>query len=265
MYSAEQRPMILPPLQLWRIPLSAEDQDQARLYRLLSESERHRAEHFRQPADRRRFVLSHAALRLIVSRMIGIAADALPLSASPQGKPFLNTPHAAVQFNLSHSRDMALLAVMPHTSVQVGVDIEWQRPLRDHRGDDLAGMIKQVCTVDETHLIEASTHPEQHFYQCWVAKEAVLKCIGTGLHRPMPGFSVLSALGSCNAHEQWFDLSLPEESQDSVLASLSGVGLPVSLRPLQDMPEGYSAAVAVGAHVAAAGPALPIQLHDWVF
>ncbi len=243
-----QRRTMLQPLQIWRIPLGAEDHHATRMYRLLNESERHRAAQFRQPADQRRFVLSHGALRQILSQVVGCAPTVLPLSIGVHGKPFLPAPHAAVQFNLSHSQDLALLAVTQ--DVSVGVDVEWQRPL--HRDpEDLDGLIEQVCSPDEKQIIRASADPELQFYQCWVAKEAALKCVGTGLSQPLPGFNVLNVRGEVKSV-----LTMPMQGGNS---------MQVGLRLLDNLPSGFSAALAVQMLADRSPPTWAVQLRDWEF
>lgn len=94
------------------------------------------------------------ALREILGRYLGMPADELRFEAGQYGKPRLAAPAGNVEFNLSHSRSLALVAVARH---EVGVDVEWIRSKRP---------------VD--------------FYRGWADREARVKFFGTGLTGPVP-------------------------------------------------------------------------------
>src|SRR5215831_4929216 len=82
-----------------------------------------RAARFRLPELAERYLKSHAALRDILSHCTDVPLD---FALHQHGKPYLPLgPH--IRFNLSHSHEMALVAVtLDH---EVGVDIERLRPL----------------------------------------------------------------------------------------------------------------------------------------
>jgi 4'-phosphopantetheinyl transferase len=90
---------------------------------LLSADERARAGQFMFDRDRRRYIAARARLRIILARYVGQAPAALQFHYGPHGKPALD----GISFNLSHSADLALLAVSRGTVV--GVDIERVRPI----------------------------------------------------------------------------------------------------------------------------------------
>src|SRR5262245_6814649 len=80
---------------------------------LLSSVELDRAAKFKFETDRRRYITSHAALRSILSNYVNGPARALQFAEGPYGKPKLAPTHATerVEFNLSHSHELALIAV----------------------------------------------------------------------------------------------------------------------------------------------------------
>ena len=95
---------------------------------VLSDEERERAESFRSPLDRQRYVASHLALRQALSEYTGLQHAELHLSKGSFGKPSL-TGHARTQFSLSHSQGLALIAIGGRGPL--GADIELLRPVPD--------------------------------------------------------------------------------------------------------------------------------------
>src|SRR5262245_1617325 len=145
---------------------------------LLSSVEQDRASKFRFETDRRRYTISHAALRSILSNYVNDSARALQFAEGPYGKPKLAPNHAMerVEFNLSHSHDLALVAVAQGR--EIGVDIEWVREA--FAFDEVA---QRFFTAKEVSAIRGLPFHLQReaFYKCWTSKEAFLKAKGTGL------------------------------------------------------------------------------------
>jgi 4'-phosphopantetheinyl transferase len=116
-----------------------------------------------------RFVAGRAALRALLGRYLQIDPAAIRFAAGPNGKPRLDPP-SPVQFNVSHSAGLALIAVA--AEADVGVDIEQLRPR-----SDLPGLARRVFTERERDAIDG----ELSFYRHWVAKEAFVKATGRGV------------------------------------------------------------------------------------
>jgi 4'-phosphopantetheinyl transferase len=172
---------------VWRVDLALPEPTVDRLRDLLSPEEAARAERFRFPADRRRFLVAHAALRSILAASVGADPRQLALAAADGGKLFLAGPAGAgpVRFNLSHSGDLALVAVSQDR--EVGVDLEDQHGARDFEG--IAG---RYFSEVERRALERMA-PDQRraaFLRGWVLKEAYLKACGDGLRRPLTDFDV---------------------------------------------------------------------------
>jgi phosphopantetheinyl transferase (holo-ACP synthase) len=121
--------------------------------------ERSRAARIRDRRRARRWTAARWALREVLSRYLETAPAEVALATMPGGKPALAGPQPPFRFNLSHSRDMALVAVSP--SREVGVDVEWIDPRRPAA-----------------------------FYAAWARREAVAKCLGVGLWAPAPDRTV---------------------------------------------------------------------------
>ncbi|MBW4049147.1 MAG: 4'-phosphopantetheinyl transferase superfamily protein [Proteobacteria bacterium] len=147
---------------------------------LLDAAEMARAQRFVYAHDWRRYVAAHAWLRRILAGYTGVEARHLQYATDRHGKPRL-APAACAEaslptFNLSHSKDWALVAVS--AGVEVGVDIEAVRP--DLPGVDLAAAVLTDGEKAELGACPTLNHPTA-FVGCWARKEACLKALGIGL------------------------------------------------------------------------------------
>lgn len=170
--------------QVWLVPLDTPDfLSLARP--LLSPEEQDRASRFAREDLRRRFILSHAALRCILSLASHGEPAQLRFDSTSKGKPFLVSSNPAeVRFNLSHSGDLALIAVTQR--LEVGVDLEWETR---RRGDLLEIAQRYFAPAEREALARTpATEHRRTFFRVWTRKEAVLKASGqgisAGLHAP---------------------------------------------------------------------------------
>lgn len=163
-----------------------------RLAQSLSGDERLRAERFRFEQDRRRFSVGRGLLREILARYLGVAPSRVEFRIGPYGKPALAGLSSAddFRFNVSHSHGLALYAFGRNR--EVGVDLEYVRPVPD------ADEIAERCFAPGERAVLCALPPrERHraFLRCWTRKEAYIKAVGDGLTRPLDGFEVSLAPG----------------------------------------------------------------------
>lgn len=149
----------------------------------LSAGERARARRFRAEADRHRFAASHAALRVILAGYLGCDPLALNFDLGPRGKPGL--PGSGIEFNLSHSGDLAVVAVT--RGRRVGVDVERLRPTFER--DGIVARFFSPSERAEFAALPDGLHLDA-FFRVWTCKEAYIKAIGTGLATELDSFSV---------------------------------------------------------------------------
>lgn len=168
---------------VWTVDLALAETDLARCAGALCAEEQARMARYMRRADRARFAASHAALRLILGRALGLDPRALAFTLAPGGRPELEG--RALSFNLSHSGERALVALSGEAPV--GVDVETLRPMPDAlriaRGHFAADEAADLMRLD-------GPAREAAFFALWTRKEAVVKALGAGLALPLADFSV---------------------------------------------------------------------------
>src|SRR5262249_23128168 len=148
---------------------------------LLSPEERERADRFHFARDRDRFVIAHAVLRQILALYLQSQPELIQFVQQKHGKPELapESNPLGLTFNLSHSGEVALVAVAAH--MQLGVDVELMRS--DFGGEEIAERFFSRPEVEKLRLLAAHQRTRA-FFQCWTRKEAYLKARGEGLSIP---------------------------------------------------------------------------------
>ncbi len=162
---------------VWRAPLEDSPLQAARYRPYLSTDECARAERYRVPHPQYQFVSTRGILRRLLSYYVGVPAPNLRIESSLQGKPTLADPSSPpLQFNVSHTRGMALLAVTVDHAV--GIDVEKvDRALSTH---DIAA--RYFSPTESAYLASLSLERRTaEFFTFWTCKEAYLKMRGIGL------------------------------------------------------------------------------------
>ena len=172
---------------VWAVRLDRPQSQVDDLRDTLSGDELDRGSRFYFDRDRRRFVCARGALRQILGAYLEVDPADLSFSYGLHGKPALSRAEAgALSFNVSHSSELALIAVAP-ADVELGVDVEEVRAMQDR--DEIA---RQCFAPSEIARLQALpvTMREDAFYRCWTRKEAYLKALGDGLAKPLDSFDV---------------------------------------------------------------------------
>jgi len=172
---------------VWRISLDQPDDKLDRFRRTLEPDELNRASRFHFEKHRRHFIVARGFLRSVVARYLEMQPEALRFSYGAYGKPGLASEHV-LRFNLSHSHEVALLAVA--LDAELGVDVEHIRS--DFASEEIA---RRFFSRAEVEVFNALPKEEQvaAFFRCWTRKEAYIKAIGKGLSQALDAFDVTLA------------------------------------------------------------------------
>jgi 4'-phosphopantetheinyl transferase len=177
---------------LWWIPLTASARAIELHRQVLPPDESGRAGRFYFEEHRLKFIIAHGALRRILSGYVRLPPRELKFTYGPKGKPefsALQNPDR-VRFNLSHSGDLALLAVARNQ--ELGADVEFIKP--DFGGMEIAERFFSASEVRTLFALDA-TERNAAFFSCWTRKEAFIKAVGEGLSLPLDSFDVTFAPG----------------------------------------------------------------------
>ena len=160
---------------VWLVNLAVSAHAAAELAAALPAAEQERAAAFRSESARTQFVVTRSALRGILSADLDVSPLRLEFVHGPAGKPAL-AHWPGLHFNVSHSADVALIAVTRRG--EVGVDVERLRPF----ANDL-GMAERFFSPYETGVLRSLEGERRRaaFFHAWTRKEAYLKARGQGL------------------------------------------------------------------------------------
>jgi 4'-phosphopantetheinyl transferase len=172
---------------VWAVTLELNVSEVRSLEARLPSDERLRAGRFLLEEPRRNFVASRVALRTILGRYLDMPPAEVVIEYDSNGKPRLADVAATtrLKFNLAHSGDLALVAVIQ--GCDIGVDVEVLRPV-EHRQPIAARYFHPA----EAQAISAADPADQSetFLRCWTRKEAILKATGSGLGHSLDSFAV---------------------------------------------------------------------------
>ena len=168
---------------LWLVAVTDCAEDLPPLRALLNAEELERAGRFHFQRDRDRYVIARGVLRDLLAKYL--ATSQFAFATNKFGKPSLQPPHEGLEFNVSHSRDLALFGFT--RSRPIGVDVEWIRP--DFATLEIAN---RFFAPDESKLLAALSEIERPsaFFNCWTRKEAYIKARGVGLSLGLSHFAV---------------------------------------------------------------------------
>ena len=212
-------------LDIWTARLDVDDASVDGYRSTLDPRELARVDRLRRDVDKRDYIVSHGILRSILSTYAESSAANIEFTYGPFGKPYIGeaspspqpppllregdkdyrpTPspslkgreHGRIEFNMSDSGGMLLVAVA--RGVAVGVDIEKRRPI------EIVKFARRFFTPGEADALEAlpETDREEAFFRTWTCKEAYVKGWGYGIQRLVGQFEVrvgqsTSGLTSC--------------------------------------------------------------------
>ncbi len=183
-------PQDTPEIDLWVVMVEPKADILPAVYLdILSAEERRRYRRFRLESDRQQYVVSHALLRMALSRAAGEAIDprSWQFTEDSRGKPMIATTAGlpSLNFNLSHSGQAAAIAVS--LTCPLGVDIE-----PAVQTIDLDIFDSMLSAGERTYLSSRPASLRQlDFVRLWTLKEAYAKLLGKGLSLDFTSFEIM--------------------------------------------------------------------------
>jgi 4'-phosphopantetheinyl transferase len=153
----------------------------------MSVDELQKADRFRFEIDRRRHIIGRGLLRRLLAKCLEMAPDKVRFDYGAFGKPALASDFAGaqLQFNVSHSGDVVLIAIAIGRAI--GVDVEYIRT-------DIAAKenaVRFFSLRERMALATLAGRPQiDAFFSCWTRKEAYIKAHGAGLSLSLDQFDV---------------------------------------------------------------------------
>lgn len=152
---------------------------------LLSEDERARQARFRFARDQRRFLVTRALVRTVLSRYAAVRPEEWIFSAGPRGRPAISAPPPAsiLEFNISHSCDLVMLGVTSGRAL--GIDVESV----EAREAEIDGLDRYFAPEESAALLSLPPAARRRrFFELWTLKESYIKARGLGLAIALDAF-----------------------------------------------------------------------------
>lgn len=210
-------------IHLWWISLDLTEEDLQTCIALLSESEKIKADRFKFPQHQRRYQAVHGILRIILGRYLNLDPAQINFTHSDRGKPYLTEDcnPLNLQFNLSHSENMAIVGISRDR--RIGVDLEKMRSMENSL------QLAKRFFCDSEYALLTQTIPKKRdklFFQLWTAKEAYLKATGEGisggLNQVEIALNPLRLINFPNWYLQSFESNLDDEHNYLSAIALEG-------------------------------------------
>ncbi len=156
-------------------------------FALLDSEEQQRSERFIQDIHRERFIAAHGFMRITLSSYLLDSPADLCFEKTDNGKPAIIQTSAInnINFNLSHSNDIAILAIIRNQNI--GIDIE-----HINKRHEWKQITRRYFTAAEQDALFSlpENRQRQAFYQVWTRKEAHMKVTAKGLKLSPSEFTV---------------------------------------------------------------------------
>lgn len=150
---------------------------------LISPDEHSRYESIRAPADRRRFLITRAAIRSALTHFVPeISPGVWQFTRNAHGRPAIANSvfDNGLTFNISHAQ--GLISIVIARAGELGVDVECI-----DRVVDAMAVARRYFAPEEVSELLALPEAElrTRFFDLWTLKEAWVKATGTGLAKSL--------------------------------------------------------------------------------
>ncbi len=185
------------------------------LAKYLSPQEQEKLAQINSDFGKKKFAVGRYLIRSQLAKLLGCAANEVELEITKNGR--IELKDRSLSFNLSHSKDVAILAISNQR--QVGIDVELIRK------KDFLLIAKNFFKANELEILKNAKNEDEQaklFYYFWTAKEAVVKCEGGSIfdRKNQPQFDFDFSKQKIISHLEQFHLEFftPQPSYIAALA-----------------------------------------------
>jgi 4'-phosphopantetheinyl transferase len=160
----------------------------AKLRELLTEEERRQELRFYFPKDQRRYLITRALVRTVLSQYVpAVAPSEWVFAPNAYGRPAIANQRSdghQLFFNISHTHSLIALAITQGRELGVDVENVRARPVSISIAD------RFFSPVEVVDLARVPPERQQdRFFEYWTFKESYIKARGMGLSIPLDQFS----------------------------------------------------------------------------
>ncbi len=217
----------------------------ARCRALLSDEETQQQQRFHFERDRHRYLLTRAALRMVLSRYRVADPVQWRFVNNCYGKPRIadNAIARELSFNVSHTDGLILIGVSRHDAL--GVDVE---NIVRTVSLDVADHFFAPSESHAMRMLPAKQQP-MRFFELWTLKEAYIKARGMGLSIPLHHFhfdldtderggDIAFEAALADASARWSFWQFGAGPRHLAAACLPAAGAAPTLRAIRFVPDG---------------------------
>lgn len=173
-------------IHLWSVdPQTIQQPELLRAYsQLLSADETTKQQRFRFEKDRHSALITRAFVRDLLSHYADVSPADWLFVKGEKDKPEIVNPPLPLRFNISHTNNLIICAVMLNDDI--GCDVE-----NTQRTSDVLSIAKYSFSDVEVNdlLMQPTTQQTSRFFDYWTLKESYIKAWGLGLSIPLKDFS----------------------------------------------------------------------------
>ena len=160
-------------LHIWRYTVNEQDYLAEQTNSILSVDEIEKSKRFIRKEHTLDYVCNHRFVRNVLAAYLNILPAEIKFGVTDLGKPYIE--NIDLFFNVSHSKNQALLAISKDG--EVGVDIEYMKDLQDAVTFSNYSFSEQ----EKAMIFKNGQIDKDVLFTFWTFKEAYIKATGTGL------------------------------------------------------------------------------------
>lgn len=182
---------------------------------LISDERRKKIDALKFEHKKKTSLFAELLIRYQITKDLKLSNSEVHFEYNQYGKPYIKH-YTDYNFSISHSKDYIVYVSDIHP---IGIDVERIKSAN-------IGLAKRFFTPKEYSYIVSSNSLDDSFFKVWTIKEAYIKMLGMGLHKPLSSFDIFSL--DCNVYNttiEDYSMSVCYSSKVPNSISLTNVGV----------------------------------------